>query len=77
MIKEISGTVSFEANKNFLQDYSLIYSTLISELDSRSPPSRGQVYPCESRGGDDSFRTDMKRSWRRYTGNYVLIKSLV
>jgi len=23
-------------------------------LDSRSPPSRGQVYRCESRGGNES-----------------------
>ena len=23
-------------------------------LDSRSPPARGQVYPCESRGGNDN-----------------------
>jgi len=24
------------------------------QMDSRSPPPRGQVYPCESRGGNDN-----------------------
>ena len=35
--------------------------------DSRSPPPRGQVYPCESRGGNDSFGTNVKKCWTHHT----------
>jgi hypothetical protein len=39
----------------------------VSDLDSRSPPSRGQVYPCESRGGNDNSGIIVRQRWTHYT----------
>jgi len=47
-----TGTLGYILFK--LGEFSLLIKSKI--LDSCSPPSRGQVYPCESRGRNDGYR---------------------